>query len=542
MHKSTHHHLPTALAATLLLSACGGGDDNLAMLAPAEACARMAGRTVDASAIGLPTRGATVSDASLVAATATLPEHCKLTGAIAPVDANGMPINFQLNLPSSWNGKAMHFGGGGYNGSVVAATGAAPSAVPGTPVPLARGYATFGSDSGHSGGGTAFALNEEALVNFGHAQMKKTRDVAVALVQHRYGSKPARTYWVGSSQGGREGLTVAQRYPADYDGILARVPVVSFTGLQLQGNRFAQAVGQPGAWLNTAKVELLQQAVLNACDASDGLVDRTVANYAACNFAPAPLRCPGGGDAGDTCLSDAQLATVGALHSPMQYGFAVANGITLYPGWGWGGENDPAGNWTSWVTGTGGTGGNIASFGNLFVQNFIAQNAAGFDPLAFNPSDPAWRSRIAAVSETVDSTNPDLSAFRARGGKLLMQEFGGDYARSPYATFAYHDAVVARLGQAAVDDFMRLYFTPGANHSGTGGSGWTATSVDWVEVLESWVERGQAPGNMLTQVKKDTTAPFATTAVRPLCRYPLWARYNGGDVNQVGSFSCVAPG
>ncbi|WP_157991419.1 tannase/feruloyl esterase family alpha/beta hydrolase [Caldimonas tepidiphila] len=542
------HPRPTAYAASLFVAisvaACGGGDK---MSQEELACASLAGTTIDKAQIGLPSSGARITSATLVRASSetNLPEHCDVRGAIAPVDATkGYDINFRVNLPSGWNEKAMHFGGSGYNGTVVAATGPAPSAPRGAPVPLARGYATFGSDSGHVGGNAQFGVREEALENFGYAQMKKTRDVAVELMKRRYGKTPTRTYWVGSSQGGREGLTVAQRFPADYDGVLARVPVLSFTGLQLQGNRVAQAIAanNGAGWLNEAEVNLVQDRVRQAGDtvAADGLVDGIIANYGSCQFDPVVLRCAGGADTGDTCLSDAQINTLNALHTPMQFGFPVANGVTQYQGWGWGGENDPLNNWLSWVTGTDANGGRIASLGNQFVRYFIAQDAPGFDPLSFNRAD--WQARIQQVSPIIDATDPDLSAFHARGGKLIMQEFGADYARSPNATIAYHDSVVQRMTPQTADQFLRLYFTPGADHGGIGGSGWPATSVDWVTVLENWVEKGQAPGDKLTQTAHAATAPFAQTAERPLCRYPLYARYNGsGDVNQAASYTCTAP-
>src|SRR5262249_25259946 len=155
--------------------------------------------------------------------------------------------------------------------------------------------------------------------------------------------------------------------------------------------------------------------------------------------------------------SDPQIAAVDALHTPFQFGFTVANGVTQYAGWGWGSENNPANNWRSWVNGTSAAGRNIANFGNQFVPYFLAREAA-YDPLAFTAS--AWEARIKAVSNAVDSTNPDLSAFQQRGGKLIISEHGGDYARSPNATLAYYDSVVARLGQSNVDQFARLYMTP----------------------------------------------------------------------------------
>jgi feruloyl esterase len=453
------------------LAGCSGNSE--VRQTAAEACSALASAVVSKDQIGLPTNGARVTTATLVEATSTLPEYCQVLGVIAPVDSTkGYDINFRVNFPTAWNSKAMHFGGGGFNGSVVAGTGLAPSAPPDTTPPLGLGYSTFGSDSGHTSAvGTTFGSREESLVNFGYAQLKKTRDVAVQLMARRYGSAPSKTYWVGSSQGGREGLTVAQRFPADYDGILVRVPVLNFTGLQIQGWRYGQALAKPGAWKYAnpyvadadLKLKTLSDAALAACDAADGLVDGVIANYRGCGFKTTSLpRCAVGVDL-DNCLTDAQLNMVDALHTPMNYGYTVANGLNSYPGWGWGGENNPSGNWLSWVTGSTAMGGNIVSFGNQFVQNFIAQNPA-YDVSTFDPTSTTWKARILAVAEIVDSTNPDLSAFFARGGKLIIQEQTGDYARSPFATFNYYDSMVAKHGQSTTDRFVRLYSTPGANH------------------------------------------------------------------------------
>ena len=547
-----------ALLAVGLAGCFGSGDVGLTA---AESCSALAAAVVSKDQIGLPTNGARVTTTTLVAATSTLPEYCQVVGVIAPVDSTtGYDINFRVNLPTSWNYKAMHFGGGGFNGNVVAGTGLAPSAPPDTTPPLGLGYSTFGSDSGHpSAVGTTFGSKEESLVNFGHAQLKKTRDVAVQLMTRRYGKSPSKTYWVGSSQGGREGLTVAQRFPADYDGILVRVPVLNFTGLQIQGWRFGQALAKPGAWKYASpyvgdadlKLKTLSEAALAACDAADGLVDGVIANYRGCGFKAASLpRCAVGVDL-DNCLTDAQINMVDTLHTPMNYGYTVANGLNSYPGWGWGGENNPSsGSWPSWVTGSTAAGGTIVTFGNQFVQNFIAQNPT-YDVSTFDPTSTTWKARIQAVAEIVDSTNPDLSAFFARGGKLIIQELTGDYARSPFATFNYYDSVVAKHGQSTTDRFVRLYSTPWANHSGVGTTpsadgtkvGWRASNIDWVSVLENWVERGEAPAEMLTQVYKGTAAPYTVQETRPLCVYPKWPRFNGApaDPKLATSYTCMAP-
>ena len=532
------------LSSAAFLSACGGGGGgelNPAPLAPLTArasCDLMASALVPAAEIGLATRGATVTGATLVAATDALPEHCAVDGSIAPVDSAAPPIRFRVNLPTQWNGKAMHFGGAGFNGVVMTATGLPMRVPPGTQTPLQKGYATLGSDSGHTGSSLAFALNAESFENFSHAQMKKTLDTAKALILKRYGESPRQVYWVGSSQGGREGLMVAQRYGRDYDGIYVNVPVgTSFTAKAMQGLRIGRSLAQAGAWLNPAKVTLVQNAARSRCDIQDGLADGTIANPGACDFDPATLRCPSGADEGDTCLSGAQLSAVRTIHTDQSYGFALANGITSYPASQWGSENDPAGNWQQWITGTSqGLLGQIFNGGAGFLRYAVAQDSALFDPLTFDPAQ--WQSRLQEVSRIHDASNPDLSAFRGHGGKIIITEWGGDYSHSPQATADYVKAVQARMGQDAANQFLRFYVLSGGDHSGTPAAGWPAGLIDWISILEAWVEAGQAPADKLRLTAHASTAPFAVTATRPLCRYPTYPHYEGGDLNDLVSFTC----
>ncbi len=547
---------PVALLTVAHLAGCGGGGSDTPTPAPVTplSCADLSGVTIAASDIGLATRGARISSATVVPANSTTgaPEYCDVRGAIVRNDElNGFDINFRVNLPTSWNEKTVQFGGGGYNGSVPAATGNAPGAAPGTVAPLARGYATFASDSGHVGGNAAFALSDEALINFGYAQMKKTRDVAVQLMIRRYGKAPVRTYWVGSSQGGREGVTVAQRFAADYDGILAEVPVLNFAGLQIQGNRVGQAMydgGTGAGWINAAKVQLIHNSVMAVCDAADGATDGVIANYTACTFDPTVLRCVGGADTGDGCLSDKQIATVNAVHSDMTYGFTVANGLNRYHGWGWGHEYDPAASWRQWVTGTAApsdtnAGSAIVNFGGQFVRYFIAQDRPGFNPLSTDPvngfSPSRFQTRIQQVSQIVDGTNPDLSALRARRGKLLLIEHSGDYARSPVATIQYYRSVVTTMTQPVTDEFVRFYIVPSADHGNTGATNWRATQFDWMTALENWVERDQAPADKLETVFAANTAGNPVSQRRALCRFPSYPHYNGGDANTAAGYTCT---
>jgi len=333
----------------------------------AASCAALTGRTVAADAIELPTKGAAIASATLAAATPAgqdarggftpaQPEYCRVLGSIAPVDPSAPAIRFQLNLPSNWNGKAVQYGGGGFNGILI--TGLAPlrDTPPGAETPLSQGYATFGTDSGHQEESLpeiqAFALNDEALTNFAYASYKKTRDVAVALIRDFFGRQPSRTYYFGGSEGGREGLIVAQRFPEDYDGVVSAVPVINWVALQASGTYRGGTMQQEGGWLSPAKVALVRKGVLAACDGLDGLNDGLISHPDACAkaFDIKTLRCPDGADSGDSCLSDRQVATMAALRTPYRLPFEVANGLTTYPAFGYGGEDQPGG-MLDWSTG-----------------------------------------------------------------------------------------------------------------------------------------------------------------------------------------------
>lgn len=525
------------------------------------ACTGLAGRTVESSKIGLPSGRATVASAAWVAASPAAgpaaPDHCRVLGRIDPVDPAAEPIQFQLNLPPAWNRKALQYGGGGYNGTLVTAMTPLRDAAPDDALPIARGYATFGTDSGHQQSRYApneigrFGLNDEMLANYGYAAYKKVRDVAVELMGGYYGQPPQRVYYFGGSEGGREGLTMAQRFPADYDGIVSVVPVVQLSML-FQSYLPHVRPQFDGGWLNPAKVATLARFVAGACDALDGLADGVVNQWAAC---PAQvdlqaLRCPGGGDAGDACLSDAQLATVRATRQPYVLPFAVANGLRSYPPSLFGNETTPdpqLPTMTRWVTGTAPPTPTVDAasasqqwlYGANFVRFFVARDAA-YDARAFDPA--RHESRLREVSSIIDSSNPDLSAFFARGGKLILRENMADPAQSPLAGIAYFESVVAKLGPAAVDRSARLYLSPASTHTGHATSVTTGervpTMVDLLDPLDAWVTRGEAPPDAIVQTLKATTAPFALQASRPMCRHPGYPHYIGGDPKQASSYAC----
>jgi feruloyl esterase len=559
-------------AAAMLLAACAAPTSappqGLAGADPKAACEVLKGATIAPERIvwpGLTSGAARVDSAELVepaalavaergptpAATITpaTPRYCKVLGRIAPVGPQAEPIRFQVNLPLQWNARSVQFGGGGFNGVLITGLALVPGQRYDVPAPLAQGYVTVGTDSGHqtkpNASPMAFALDDEMLVNFAHAAYPKVRNVSVELMQRAYGRAPEKLYFVGSSEGGREGLTMAQRYPAAFDGIFSRVPVIHWTGLQFAGARNGMALME-GGWLNAAQVKLVHDATLAACDAIDGAADRVVAHPAAClkQFHPASLRC---GDAApsDRCLTDVQVRAVLRLRTPFGFPYPLANGLTTYPGWGIGGEDTPAfgptGGWRAWWTGNGApaippapppASGIAWFYGAGALQYFYARDPQA-DPRTITPESVA--ARVREVSALMDSTNPDLSAFHARGGKLVVLEYLSDYAQSPYAGIQYVESVKRRLGEGRAAEFVRLYTAPGVDHVGTGAPALT----DPLGALSAWVEKGRAPAG-LTLAEQDARPPFAVTRTRPLCEWPAWPRYRGqGDAAAAASFECV---
>lgn len=571
----------SAVAACIALTACGGssGADSfalpLAVANAAAACTALKGKTIDASLIGEPTTGAVVTSATFKTATAdapnaantamvlATPDYCEVLVDIKPVDASAPVIKSQVNLPASWNGKKLQFGGGGFNGILINGVQASRNAPPDVPMPLTRGYMTAGTDSGHQTGATdiayAFALNAEALVNYAYASYKKTNDAAVQIGLAFYGHRPVKGYYLGGSEGGREGMMMAQRYPQDYDGIVSIDPVMNFTGLQTFGNYVGGIVqSRPGGWLG-AKVQLVHDTVKAACDSLDGIADGVVSNYKACkpvaDVAITAKRCASGSDEGAACFSDAQLESIRVARAGYTFSFPLANGMTSYAGFGYGGEG-LMGAWDRWMVGTvapstatmaNANASRLYQFGNGFIRYFIAQNA-NFDPLTFEPIN--FKDRVLLVSNLMDATNPDLSAFFARGGKLILREDLSDSAQSPYTGLNYFDAVTAKLGSNTVSSSMAAYVATGLTHTSPGISAGSANApaygipgaIDLLGPLEKWVENGVKPADQLTLVNKTALPPYTTVASKPLCRYGTYPKFVGADAsggNLASNYTCV---
>lgn len=512
-----------------------------ALLAQAQGnCDGLAGAVIGPARIGLPTQGASITKARLVPASGKTPVHCELEGRIYPVDPAAPPIRFQVNLPSPWNQKAMQFGGGGFDGSVVTGKGNVPHAWPDSLTPLQRGYATFGSDGGHQGNDpdASFALNDEALRNFTGEALKKLRDVAQQVMVRHYGNGPRLTYFAGGSTGGREAMAVAQRYPNDYDGVIANYPALEFVGMILRANAWAQSLYGPGGFTSWGKLENLNRKVIAACDRQDGLADGLINHVDACRFDPAVLRCPYNVDLGHGCLTDAQLRTVRALSDEMPLGFTLSNGMRSAPPFGiLAGTNfagpvdigtlpvllDPP------VLGLNGY---IASMQSEYLKHFVARDPR-FPTLEFEPvSAGPWQARVKAVSALHDATSVDLGGFARRGGKILMMHGTSDTIVPYSVSVRYVTRLRQAMGEAAVSSFLRFYGVAGMGH----GEGRYTLAWRSLDLLEDWVERGHPP-----QAPESRNVLDLLGQSRPLCDHPSYPQYTGGNSRAATSFTCVYP-
>lgn len=513
-------------------------------------CTDLNGIWLEADAIAIPTHGAHVETATLISAQTPgngAGEFCRITGVIRALKGTTPDIRFDLNLPRRWNGRALQVGGGGYNGTVVTGIGVMPF----SPIraPLAQGYVTFGDDSGHVGNSSlaVFGLVDESVVNFGYAHLKKTHDAALALIARMYGRPPGRTYFAGGSTGGREGYTVMQRFPDDYDGVIADSPALNFSGVRLIGVRVGQAeYATPGGFVPPALLERVYQKSLEVCDKLDGAADGIVSDVAECRQHEAEiidaLRCHRGTSYAHEggCLSDAQLSTLNVLRDGLKLPYKLAYDVSGYRGYNvfqgtrftgaLGLGRDPVRQTSPTFAGNG----YLFAQGDGYVRYFVAQDAT-FDSLKFDVLHPGkYQKQLVALSQTIGAMNPDIGRFIAKGGKLITMQGLADEVISPNQTIGYYDRLVDLYGDERVNAFMRLYMVPGFQH----GGGVFIPSVDLLGALDNWVTRGISPETLLAT----DIAPPTNGRSRPLCRYPMYPRYLGkGNLNDANNFVCSEP-
>jgi feruloyl esterase len=460
-----------------------------------------------------------------------------VAGVIKPTSDS--EIKFEVWMPTAnWNGKFQGIGNGGFAGSISYA-----GAAGGLAGALARGYATASTDTGHSGGNAEWALGHpEKIADYGHRAIHEMTEKAKLVIKAFYGEGPKRSYFASCSNGGRQGLMEAQRYPNDYDGIVAGAPANAFTQI-LTGFAWnmQMTLSDPASYIPAKKLKVIEDAGLAACDARDGVTDGVLDDPTKCEFDPAVLLCKGAET--DDCLTEKQVAALKKIYA----GPRNAKGQQIIPGFTPGAETGPGG-WTGWITGAAPT---------AAAQFFFSTQA--FKNMVYN--DPKWDYKTfdlerdgklanEKLGPVLNATDPNLKAFSARGGKLIMYHGWNDAALPPVNTINYFQSVAAKLGQRQTDSFVRLYMAPGVQHC-AGGPGpdsfgqmvTTAQSDpqhDLTLALERWVEQGVAPELVIATKRQSSNPESPVLRTRPLCPYPKIARYKGsGSTDDAANFNCV---
>lgn len=450
--------------------------------------------------------------------------HCRISGVI------GKEIRFAVLLPDEWNGRFFMGGGGGFVGEVV--NQAASS--------LNLGFATAGTDTGHQGASiqAGWALGDlERQLNFGHVAVHRTATVAKAIVRAYYDSDPVRSYFFGCSRGGGQALMEAQRYPEDFDGIVAAAPALDWPGIAAAFVKNAQAVFPDPHVLSRSvltkdNLKLLESRILAACDANDKVKDGLLEDPRDCAFKTGDIPACADDRPGPDCFTKAERAAVERIYAP-----TVNQDGPIYYGQPFGGEAEADG-WLSWITGVdepllarAGTPSLQWAFGTEFFKYFVF----GDPSWDYSRYDLAtWKRDTRLVATFMNATNPDLATFKAGGRKLILWHGWSDPALSALATIAYYRQVEEH--DPAVRDYFRMFMLPGVLHCG-GGPG--PGSVDWFTTIADWVERGKAP-DRLTAAKLDKDGKVERT--RPLCPYPQRAVYLGnGSTDAAESYACKPP-
>jgi len=469
-----------------------------------------------------------VISAAVIPASGAAPEHCRVS-LMVPAE-----INIEVNLPTAWNGRLYMFGNGGWAGESFDAPGRVANRAHG----LTAGFVTAATDTGHSAAsepGASFAVNRQKLLDFGFRSLHLTAESAKLVARAYYGAGPSKSYYDGCSQGGRQGLILAQRFPNDFDGIIAGAPALNNTGTQLTRAYWMQ--GLAANPFPAAKLSLLANRVYEQCDAKDGLKDGLIDDPRRCDFKAARdlPRCADGTDGAD-CFTESQIAAVERLHSDV-----VSQGKRYFPGWPVGTEVAGPNGQSGWIgqqiNGPNGPGA-WTSFGQNFLRFMMPGTKASSGDTDVNrmlnfdiDKDPA---RAEEMRQILDATDTDLSAFRRHGGKLLMYFGWADPQLNPLMGVEYYEQVAEKMGPST-NDFARLFMVPGMFHCG-GGVG--PNVFDTATPLVKWVEASTAPD----RIEASRIVASKAVRTRPLCAYPQAARYKGtGSIDDSANFACVKP-
>lgn len=465
-----------------------------------------------------------VSSSRRVAADAggLFPAHCEVVATISPVPASRIGVVYRL--PVQWNGKMLGIGGGGYAGNLRLVD---PASNLDSATALLRGYATSQTDTGHTStdvwDSTWAAGNPEAVTDLSHRAIHYMTRIGRAITMKHYGRDASRTYFSGCSQGGRQALTEAQRYPNDYDGIIAGAPVYS---IATQTNLLLRWQMLGPTQLTQAQLLRINGAMLEACDAIDGVEDGIVTQSSACKFDPGTLQCPAVA-ASEACLSPLQVAGVRAAYA----GVTTSDGqVAAYP-LTYGSEPE----WDRFIGSSEAPTTRLRprapQDGGLRGFSALMFGDADFDLSRFNAERDLKTLRTSAFAKAWEARDPDLAAFVGRGGKLLLWHGADDPGPSAAATIDYYNDVVRTNGPkvSSLASSVRLFIAPGVFHCRRGPG---PDRFDMLGALERWVEQGIVPESILA-TREDSKLS------RPICPYPAMPHYVGsGDPNAASSFRC----
>jgi hypothetical protein len=466
-----------------------------------------------------------------------LPAFCRVSAELKP--AKDSDIKIEVWMPATgWNGKYQGVGNGGFAGSIT---------YQGLAGAVKSGYAAASTDTGHTGGVTSagWALGHpDRIVDFGYRGIHEMTLKAKAIIQAFYGDNPKRSYFASCSNGGRQALMEAQRFPADYDGIIAGAPANFWTHLLTAGAWDVQAMqSDPASYIPAAKIPAISAAVLKACDAKDGVTDGLVSDPQECRFDPAVMLCKEA-DA-DSCLTAPQVAALKKLYA----GPTNSKGERIFPGRVLGGEDGPGG-WPLWITGAAPGQSLMYQFTNGFFPNMVFDDPKWvFKTFNFDSGVKVADEKQAA---NLNATDPNLKAFQARGGKLIIYHGWSDPAISAFNTIDYYNSVAATMGARDAGQFVRLFMAPGMQHCGGGpgpssfgqlalGTASPDSQHSIYAALEQWVEKGIAPERIVATRYVNALDPSqGIKMTRPLCAYPQVAKYKGtGDTNDEANFVCA---
>jgi hypothetical protein len=517
----------------LLASAAAFADDSCEKLARAkiaDTTITLAQRVAAGTFVGPP---APFSGVDVSALYKNLPAFCRVVAEAKPTGDSDIKLEVWMPV-SGWNGKLQGIGNGGFAGLIDYVQ---------IGVAMSQGYAATATDTGHTGSpiDAAWALGHpEKVVDFGHRGIHEMTRVAKEAVHAFYGKSPQHSYFAGCSDGGREALMEAQRYPADYDGILAGAPANYWTALLSTAAWDTQAltVG-PASFIPQTKIPTIAAAVNAACDELDGVRDGILNDPRQCHFDPSSIECKAGEDA-EKCLTAAQAAALKTIYA----GPHDAGGHEIFPGYLPGAE-DGQGGWAQWITGPAPAKSLMALFGIGYFANMVYEKSDwDYKTLTIDGMKLAEEK----TSSALNATDTDLKAYQARGGKLILYHGWEDPAIAALNTVHYYQSVLAKMGQSDADSFVRLYMVPGMQHcdGGPGADAFgqvgklnfddPAHSVD--AALERWVEKGAAPSTIIASKDAGEDKQHAKIT-RPLCAYPQTAKYKGsGDTHDAANFVC----